>query len=219
MIHRLAETTSTNDEAKRGARSGAEHGTVWVADAQTAGRGRQGRVWQSAPGENLLCSVLMRLEGPPANLPLVGLAAGLAVCDAIDRAKVKWPNDVLVGGKKIAGILGETADGALVMGIGINVLSHPPNVNATSLKAEGQSVDKDALLERVVSSLLRDAPLVAARGIAPIHARLGEADALRGRHVRTDEGIEGIAEGIDEEGRLIVGSHRLAYGEVHLSAR
>lgn len=209
-IVRLVETTSTNDEAKQGARAGAAHGTVWVAERQTAGRGRQGRVWLSEGG--LTFSVLLRLEGPTQNLPLVGLAAGLAVADAIPNAKVKWPNDVLVGGKKVAGILSETSDGALIVGIGINVGTHPEGMNATSIDSD----DRDALLSEILSSLLRDAPLVAKNGVAPIHARLTEADALRGKPIRTDEGIEGIAEGIDDEGRLIVGTRRLAYGEVHL---
>jgi BirA family transcriptional regulator, biotin operon repressor / biotin---[acetyl-CoA-carboxylase] ligase len=207
-IIRLEETTSTNDEAKQGAREGAAHGTVWVAERQTAGRGRQGRTWLS---NGLVFSVLLRLEGKTQNLPLVGLAAGLSVADAIGGATVKWPNDVLIDGKKVAGILCETSDRALVVGIGINVGTHPPEMNATSIVAE-----KDALLERVVASLLRDAPLVARDGVGPILARLSSLDALRGKRVRTDEGIEGVAEGIDDEGRLIVGAHRLAYGEVHL---
>ena len=208
-IVRLAETTSTNDEAKRGAREGAAHGTVFVADRQTAGRGRQGRVWLSEGG--LTFSVLLRLEGPAQNLPLVGLAAGLAVADAVEGAKVKWPNDVLIDGRKVAGILSETSDGALIVGIGINVGTHPEGMNATSV-----AMDKDVLLERVVTSLLYNAPLVAKQGVKPILARLSEADALRGKAIRTDEGIEGVAEGIDDQGRLIVGTHRLAYGEVHL---
>jgi BirA family biotin operon repressor/biotin-[acetyl-CoA-carboxylase] ligase len=217
MIHWLEETTSTNDEAKRGAKEGAPHGTVWVSESQTAGRGRQGRVWTSAPGENLLFSVLLRLEGSIANRPLVGLAAGLAVRDAIGLgAQIKWPNDVLVRGKKIAGILAENSDRALVVGIGINVKSAPPDLPATCIAAEGGDIDRTALLDRVLENVLRDAPLVAAQGLAPIHARLSEADGLRGTRVRTDEGIEGIAKGIDREGRLMVGEHRLAYGEVHL---
>src|SRR2546425_12648058 len=93
IMHRLKESTSTNDEAKRGAREGAAHETVWIAESQTAGRGRQGRVWTSAPGDSLLFSVLLRLDGPVAHLPLVGLAAGLAVRDALNLdAMIKWPN-------------------------------------------------------------------------------------------------------------------------------
>jgi BirA family biotin operon repressor/biotin-[acetyl-CoA-carboxylase] ligase len=209
-IHQLAETTSTNDEAKKGGRNGEPHGAVWVAEKQTAGRGRQGRAWISDSG-NLMFSVLLRI----APTPVVALAAGLAARDAIgNKAQVKWPNDVLINGKKVAGVLAEGCEGFMVVGIGINVRSAPPDLPATSVVAEGGNAD--GLLDRVLENLLRDAPRVAKEGLAPIHARLLEADALRGRHVRTDEGVEGIASGIDLEGRLIVGEHRLAYGEVHL---
>lgn len=140
------ETVSTNDDAKRGAREGAPHGAVWLAESQTGGRGRQGRVWLSPRGENLLFSVLMRLKCAPARVPPVSLACGLAVRDAVARALgggdsaatdadvlVKWPNDVLVRGKdgalrKVAGVLVESALAGtrveyVVIGIGINVHS------------------------------------------------------------------------------------------------
>jgi BirA family biotin operon repressor/biotin-[acetyl-CoA-carboxylase] ligase len=138
------ETASTNDDAKRGAREGAPHGAVWLAETQTSGRGRQGRVWLSPRGENLLFSVLLRLRCAPARVPPVSLVCGLAVRDAVARAlggvscdddvKVKWPNDVLVRSpgdgvfRKVAGVLVESAlSGArvdyVVVGIGINVLT------------------------------------------------------------------------------------------------
>jgi BirA family biotin operon repressor/biotin-[acetyl-CoA-carboxylase] ligase len=139
----VEETGSTNDDAKEGARAGAPHGAVWVAESQTGGRGRQGRVWLSPRGENLLFSVLFRLHCAPARVPPVALACGLAVRDAVARALgapadddvlVKWPNDVLVRSardgalRKVAGVLVETGlSGAtvqyVVVGIGINVLS------------------------------------------------------------------------------------------------
>jgi len=137
------ETVSTNDDAKAGARAGAPHGAVWLAESQTGGRGRQGRAWLSPRGENLLFSVLLRLAAvrAPARIPPVSLACGLAVRDAVARALgasadgdvvVKWPNDVLVRGardgvlRKVAGVLVESAfSGAkveyVVVGIGINV--------------------------------------------------------------------------------------------------
>jgi BirA family biotin operon repressor/biotin-[acetyl-CoA-carboxylase] ligase len=154
------ETTSTNDDAKRGAREGAPHGAVWLAESQTSGRGRQGRAWLSARGENLLFSVLLRLRCAPARVPPVSLACGLAVRDAVARALgsaadgdvlVKWPNDVLVRSprdgvlRKVAGVLVESAlSGAkveyVVVGIGINVLvrSLPDEVAgiATSIALE-----------------------------------------------------------------------------------
>jgi BirA family biotin operon repressor/biotin-[acetyl-CoA-carboxylase] ligase len=156
------ETTSTNDDAKHGARHGAPHGAVWLAESQTSGRGRQGRAWLSGRrrGENLLFSVLLRLRCPPARVPPVSLACGLAVRDAVARALggaadadvlVKWPNDVLVRSprdgvlRKVAGVLVESAlSGAnveyVVVGIGINVLvrSLPDEVagTATSIALE-----------------------------------------------------------------------------------
>lgn len=136
------ETVSTNDDAKAGARAGAPHGALWIAESQSSGRGRQGRSWLSAPGENLLFSVLLRLRCAPARVPPVSLVCGLAVRDAIARALgaaafdpdvvVKWPNDVLVRSphdgvlRKVAGILVESALAGstvehIVVGIGINV--------------------------------------------------------------------------------------------------
>ncbi|MDB5219728.1 MAG: Biotin operon repressor / Biotin-protein ligase [Myxococcaceae bacterium] len=139
------ETTSTNDDAKHGARDGAPHGAVWIAESQTSGRGRQGRAWLSPRGENLLFSVLLRLRCAPSRVPPVSLVCGLAVRDAVARALggapgsdadvvVKWPNDVLVRSprdgvlRKVAGVLVESAlSGAkveyVVVGIGINVLT------------------------------------------------------------------------------------------------
>ena len=158
-----AETESTNDDAKRGAREGAEHGAVWLAESQTSGRGRQGRAWLSPRGENLLFSVLLRLRCAPARVPPVSLACGLAVRDAVARALgpaanddvvVKWPNDVLVRSardgalRKVAGVLVESAiSGAkveyVVVGIGINVhmRSLPDEVSAiaTSIALERDS--------------------------------------------------------------------------------
>jgi BirA family biotin operon repressor/biotin-[acetyl-CoA-carboxylase] ligase len=137
------ETGSTNDDAKQGAREGAPHGSVWLAESQTVGRGRQGRAWLSPRGENLLFSVLLRLKCAPQRVPPVSLVVGLAVRDAVARALgsaadedvlVKWPNDVVVrravdpGGalRKVAGVLVESALAGskveyVIVGIGINV--------------------------------------------------------------------------------------------------
>src|ERR1700744_3582851 len=106
----LAETSSTNDLATRAAREGAPHGATWVAERQTAGRGRRGHSWISPPGEGLLFSVLLRIPCAPARIPPIALVAGLAVRDAVAAASgapvaIKWPNDVLVGSRKVAGIL------------------------------------------------------------------------------------------------------------------
>jgi BirA family transcriptional regulator, biotin operon repressor / biotin---[acetyl-CoA-carboxylase] ligase len=233
----LSETTSTNDEAKRGAKEGEAHGATWVAESQTAGRGRQGRSWVSPRGENLLFSVLLRLACPPARLPPLALVAGLAARDAIARAapgqdvRIKWPNDVVIGKKKLAGVLVEAIlQGnrveAVVVGIGINVHTRDfpediaPRAASIALVSECPP-DRGEILADVLAALDRDLELVAARGLGLVHARLTSADALRGEPVSSDNG-SGIAEGIDLEGRLLVRKSdgilaRWGAGEVHLA--
>jgi BirA family biotin operon repressor/biotin-[acetyl-CoA-carboxylase] ligase len=236
-LHLLADAESTNDEAKRAAKSGAPHGSVWVAEVQTKGRGRQGRLWVSPPGENLLFSVLLRLDCPPARLPPLALVAGLAVRDAVARAapkaqpKLKWPNDVLVVGRKIAGVLVEaTLSGkrveAVVVGIGINVHTRvfPEELEdrATSVGLVAEApLDRGVLLADVLEGLDHDMALAADRGLGLVHARLTAADALVGTRVRA-EGVEGVARGIDLEGQLVIERDdgvrvRVASGEVQLS--
>lgn len=239
-LHVFPSTTSTNDEAKRGAKEGAPHGAVWLAESQTAGRGRQGRTWVSPPGENLLASVLLRLDVAPAKVPRVALVAGLAVRDAVARAaqgadvRIKWPNDVLVGDRKVAGILVETVSGgprkagahAVVVGIGINVHTRmfPEDLaeRATSIAlVSGAPPDRATVLADVLASLDRDVHLVGGRGLGLVRARIEAADALRGRPVRSDDGDEGTATGIDDDGRLLVRRSdgtlvRWSSGEVHL---
>jgi BirA family biotin operon repressor/biotin-[acetyl-CoA-carboxylase] ligase len=223
-MHLLAETTSTNDEAKRGAKQGAPHGATWVTETQFAGRGRHGRAWFGAPGESLLFSVLLRLACPPSRLPPLALVAGLAVRDAVARAApaarvlLKWPNDVIVreaGGplRKLAGVLVETTMTghvveAVVVGVGINVHTRvfPDDIasRATSVGVlAGAPVDRAAILADVLEGLDREVRVVAARGLGLLRARLEAADGLRGERVKRDQG-EGVAQGIDGEGRLVV---------------
>jgi BirA family biotin operon repressor/biotin-[acetyl-CoA-carboxylase] ligase len=218
------ETESTNDDAKRAGRDPATpHGAVWVADAQTRGRGRQGRAWLSPRGENLLFSVLLRVTCPPGRVPPIALAAGLAVRDAVATAvgddaavKVKWPNDVLVRGKKIAGVLVESSlSGArvehVVVGIGVNVHTRafPEEIAslATSVALEAAPgappTDRAEILADVLAGLDHDVEHVAHKGLGMIHARLARSDALAGRAV-THEGARGIARGIDPDGRLVI---------------
>ena len=237
-------TTSTNDDAKSGARSGAPHGAVWLAESQTAGRGRHGRTWSSAPGEGLLFSVLLRLRCPPARIPPLSLVCGLVVRDAVARAlgaardgevSVKWPNDVLIEGKKVAGALVESALAGntaeyVVVGIGINVgAQHMPDelaANATSIVlSRGDCSDRFEILADVLEGLQRDAELVAGTGLGAVHARLTQHDALVGREVETaDDSLRGTACGIDMEGRLLVRDEagtltRVSSGEVRVRLR
>ena len=209
-------TGSTNDDARAWAREGGATGAVIIADAQESGRGRQGRSWSTPPGETLAMSVILRPRVAPTDLPPIALVAGLAARSAIaDRVpfpvRLKWPNDVVIDRKKIAGILVEGAiAGAgvehVVVGIGINVrrASFPPELIATSLALEGATdLDRGTLALAVLDAL--DAELAAWLGDpGAIGKRLQPHDALVGRSVVLENGVSGVADGIADDGRLRV---------------
>ena len=209
--HRILD--STNERAKELAVAGAPHGTLVTADEQTAGRGRQGRSWVAPPRSAVLMSLVVR--DPPEVLPL---AAAVAVCEACESAApvscaIKWPNDVRIGGQKLAGILveGRPQEGWAVLGIGVNVSAAPDDLPAIALGA------------RSVEDVLQ--PLLVALGTrleAPagdVLAAWRERDELSGERIRW-QGGEGTAAGIDEAGALLVETERgrvaLDAGEVHL---
>ncbi len=237
-VHHFESLDSTSDRAKEGAREGAPHGSLYLAETQTKGRGRQGRAWVSPPHENLLFSVLLRFHRPVHTLATLPLVAGLSVTECVAKAvtgvgsqvRMKWPNDVLVDGSKIAGILVETvgpaASPVVILGIGLNVHTRtfPAGLNATSIALHrGAPPDRGELLLSLLSSLDRDVFLAAGRGLGPFSARLRAVDYLLGREVRSDSGSVGIAEGIDVDGRLMVRTRegtkeRWAAGEVHLGS-
>ena len=214
----LRATTSTNDRARELAQAGAPHGTLVTAAEQTSGRGRQGRTWTAPPGSALLLSVVLR--DPPALLPL---AAALAVSEVAGAgAQIKWPNDVLLDERKIAGILaeGRPQDGWAVLGIGLNVALRiedlPPELHETAGTLGLGPADLEPTLERLLASLERTLALDEATLLDAYRAR----DALRGREVSWTTG-RGRAAGIDGEGRLVVelaegGRTALSAGEVHL---
>jgi BirA family transcriptional regulator, biotin operon repressor / biotin---[acetyl-CoA-carboxylase] ligase len=214
----LRATTSTNDRARALAQAGAPHGTLVTAAVQSAGRGRQGRLWSAPPGRALLLSIVVR--DPPTLLPL---AAGLAVADVAGAgARIKWPNDVLVDGRKVAGILseGRPQDGWAVLGIGLNVALRiedlPPELQDTAGTLGLSPSELEPTLEHLLASLERTLALDPATLLDAYRAR----DALRGQAVRWTTG-HGRAAGIDGEGRLIVelpggGRTALDAGEVHL---
>ena len=156
----LDEIDSTNAEAQRRAAEGAPAGTLIRAVRQTAGRGRRGRAWQSPPG-NLAFSLLLRPAMKAATAATLGFVAGLAVAEAIDgllpagrSSRLKWPNDLLVDGRKLAGILLEAAAGGsgpvdhLVVGVGVNIVAHPDDLPypATDLQACGGTADAATVL-------------------------------------------------------------------------
>jgi BirA family biotin operon repressor/biotin-[acetyl-CoA-carboxylase] ligase len=221
-LHILAETPSTNDEAHSGAKRDAPHGATWVAEQQSAGRGRRGRTWLSPRGEGLLFSVLLRSPCTPQRLPLIALLAGLAVRDGILEAApsaavgIKWPNDVYADGRKLAGVLveaitvGDKVD-AVVVGIGVNVhtrhFADDIADRATSValvSGGGPPPDRSTLLAAILAALDRDLHVVLSRGLGLVRSRLEAVDVLRGRRVRSDTGDSGVASGIDDDGRLVV---------------
>jgi BirA family biotin operon repressor/biotin-[acetyl-CoA-carboxylase] ligase len=211
-------TDSTNEQARALAVAGAPHGTLVTADEQSAGRGRQGRVWTAPPCSALLMSVVLR--DLSETLPL---AAAVAVSEALPvEARIKWPNDVWIEGRKVAGILVEARpqEGWAVLGIGLNVTTEefPAELNATSLRLSGVPIGVDEALAALVASLRTWLPRSAEEILAAWRTR----DALLGRTVRwANGGREGVAAGVDDSGALIVetgdGRVSLDAGEVHLS--
>lgn len=221
-------TASTNDLALSAARAGEAHGLVIVADEQTAGRGRQGRSWLSAAGENLLVSIVLRPKLSLSDAPFLSLAVGLALRAAVasfigERSDlgIKWPNDLLCGPKKLAGVLIETqVQGSellgVVIGIGLNLgtRTFPPELAeiATSLSLLGaDGVSREKMLVSVLAELERALHAFEAGGRSALVPDLIRYDVLRGRVVEVD-GLVGRAEGIDPSGRLLV---RDAEGQQH----
>jgi BirA family biotin operon repressor/biotin-[acetyl-CoA-carboxylase] ligase len=200
--------------ARRLAAAGAPHGTLVTAAEQTAGRGRQGRTWVTPPGAALLGSLVLRRPDP-----LLSLRGGLAVADvAGPAARVKWPNDVLLDSRKLAGVLaeGRPQEGWAVLGIGINLDASalPPELAAGSLQRPGEA-------EAVLAELLVALELRLEQGAGAALDALRARDALLGVPVRWAGG-EGRGAGIDDAGRLLVrtpgGELALDAGEVHLGS-
>src|SRR5919112_422418 len=222
-VLRFDSLPSTNTEAARQAALGAPEGLCVVAREQTAGRGRRERSWVSPKDAGLYVSVVLRPTLEARLWPLITLAAALAVRDALEEAcgleaDIKWPNDLLAGGRKLCGILAETAEGArgraVILGVGINLRhgSFPEEISdtATSVEAQtGRAPDAERLLEALTRSL-------AAR-YESLHGRGGPAETLRewerhstyarGRRVRValaGETFEGTTRGLDDDGALRV---------------
>lgn len=214
----LRSADSTNAVARELAARGAVHGTLVSAERQTAGRGRQGRTWTAPPGQSLVASWVIREPGP-----LLSLAAGVAVAELCGAdARLKWPNDVLIAGRKVAGILveGRPQERWAVLGIGINVALRveqlPAELRDRAATLGLTAADIEPALARLCVLLGRWLQAPAAEVLDAVRAR----DALRDRPVSWDAGA-GTGAGIDASGRLLVeladGSRvALDAGEVHL---
>ncbi len=218
-VHAEDEVDSTNDVARRLADDGAPHGTLVVAESQRHGRGRRGRAWVSPPGKNLLFSLVLRPDLPPVRAPELTLVAAVAVAevlrDAGFEARIKWPNDVLLEGRKVAGLLTELCvEGATVrwavLGIGVDVnaprSAFPPELveTATSLAiVRGEEVPRVFLLATLLASLEAWLGRHEAEGFAPVRERWIELSATLGAKVRA-EGVEGVAVDLAEDGALLV---------------
>jgi BirA family transcriptional regulator, biotin operon repressor / biotin---[acetyl-CoA-carboxylase] ligase len=192
-------------------------GGVAACDKQTAGRGRRGREWYSPPGAGLLFSLALEPHTAPDRLPAFSLVAAEAVSAVCDpRAMVRWPNDVMIEGQKVAGVLPELRDSKLVVGFGVNVNQTPSGlpeqarVPATSLRIErGGEVDRVELLVDLLVELERRYDAFERDGFAGL-----ERDELRGHTVQLVGGRRGLCEGVDELGRLIVDGHAHTSAEV-----
>ncbi len=196
---------------------GGPDGRVVVADHQTAGRGRQGRSWLDVPGAMLMFSAL--LEGvPPDEASLVSLAAGVAVARAVgEDARLKWPNDVRIGGRKLCGIIGELAPSGsyVVVGIGVNV-GHdagelPDDLGATSIKIErGSAPRRDDLC----AAILRELAAVVGSDFMDSYRGLCETIGAGVRVESPDGSFTGRATSVRDDGALVVGDHVVMAGDV-----
>jgi BirA family transcriptional regulator, biotin operon repressor / biotin---[acetyl-CoA-carboxylase] ligase len=221
---------STNDEAMRLARAGAAHGTVVCAREQTAGRGRRARRWHS-PAGNLHASILLRTDLPPGRIPQLSFVAALAVADAADaflpgdaRAELKWPNDVLVRGAKLAGILIESADATAILGIGMNIAHAPPDAPypVTTLAASGaETLEPGAFLSVLLQAFGHRFSNLRDHGFATVRTDwLARAHPTGSRLRLTlgDRSIEGRFADLAHDGALVLetaeGLERFVAGEL-----
>lgn len=244
MIHHKPETASTNLDARAG-----RHGDVFTADFQTAGRGRLDHKWLSAPGENLMLSAVLDVgDCPPDRVAALPLVVGLAVIEGLSpllpkglSLRLKWPNDVLVDGRKLAGILCERHGDTVIVGLGVNVKQREfaPEIaeKATSLSlllgpvpaGKGTVPARKGPVPALTQ--VRDAILMALgrlyatwreEGLSPFLGRLAELDFLRGRTIsvrQTDDDtkpFQGVCEGIAADGSLLVGGQAIYAGEAHV---
>jgi len=217
-IHHYKEVTSTNDVAFELAKKGSAHGEVIVANVQTKGRGRIGRVWESPSEKNICMSVILRPKGSVDASPLT-LVAGIAVADALKNftkgeLKIKWPNDVFLNGKKLCGILTEKGDDFVVVGIGINInsekkeLSREVSALATSLKdEEKKTFNLEDIIKKICEELDNYYNMFAVDGFEPFVTLYNSWSLINNREVAVtfnNEVTRGVVLGIDTSGALLL---------------
>jgi BirA family biotin operon repressor/biotin-[acetyl-CoA-carboxylase] ligase len=216
-IHYFATTSSTMSEATKLASQNAPHGTVVVADEQTAGIGRLGRSWLSEFDAGIYCSILLRLDVPAASLPIASLLLGLATAEAIQQSThlacdLRWPNDVLIGERKVAGILTQLLGTCIVAGIGINVnqTKFPADLRtpATSLRiaAHDTPQSRENVLVHLLASVDTFCSMLAKSGPESILRAFSAVSSYTvNRRVSVEEsGLKGTTAGLDPNGFLLV---------------
>lgn len=238
-IHYFEQVDSTQEVARELAASGAAHGTIVVAERQTAGRGRMGRTWHSPTGVNLYTTIILRPAMPLAEVPRLSLVAGVAVAEALEREApgivgLKWPNDVWLRGRKAGGIIAEAVTDAnqdlacVLLGIGININLATADIpddlrdKATSLRiATGHACDRIAIAESLFNLLDLRYRETLASGFESVRPAWERYSALTGRTVSivgAGRRVTGIVKGIDSDGALLLdaGGHveRIVAGEV-----
>ncbi len=238
-LHYYFEIDSTNKRARELAEKGALEGEIVIAEQQNRGRGRLGRTWISPPFINLYLSIILRPKLVPADAAQITLMAAVALADTVacftpDPPSIKWPNDILLDGKKVAGILTESSITAervnyVILGIGVN-LNFPaalmPDMireRATSvIECAGNPIDREAFLGRLIHDLDRCYGILGEAGFEAIAPRWEAHFNFHGKRVRIemgDEALVGIAKGMDRDGALIVECedgqcHRVLAGDV-----
>lgn len=218
-LHYFPTIGSTMTEATRLAILGAPHGTMVLADEQTAGIGRLGRSWQSDAELGIYCSMLLRLALPADSLPIATLLLGLATAEAIQKSTqlacdLRWPNDVLIKERKVAGILAHLVEDYIVAGIGINVnqTSFPADLrtSATSLSLEsgGQVLGREQIIIDLLESVDSLCSMLEAKGSESILRAFMSASsyAVNRRVIVEENGTRGITAGLDAKGFLLVRS-------------
>ena len=242
----LESAESTNSLAMALGKKNEAAGTIVVAETQTRGRGRLGRKWLSPPGTGLYCSVILRPNLAPFDLPKTTIAAGVAVCKAVEEITeaaplIKWPNDLMLAGKKFGGILTETGEcngrgrTLVVLGIGVNVgttaSSFPQELRskATSLAIEtGMNINRGDLLREIVKQLASAVTLLEKGGFSIILQEFEQRDAVKGLCLNwlTPEGkvVRGVSLGLDNEGVLHIRDdagrvHQVFSGDITLATK